>query len=150
MYFCYICNKSFDYQSKLIIHLNNKKPCNKKPKNYRCDFCQCLFPKKYLLYKHIQTLKHKNKIDYYKIQLQTKIQKLQLQYSKYITELNNCNSTPEIYDYYLLIINKYISYNYLEIYIKDLKKWNKKLLSQIKQVKEIDSYMCENINLFDL
>lgn len=150
MYSCYICNKSFKYQSKLIIHLNTKKLCNKKSKDYRCDFCQCLFPKKNLLYKHIQSLKHKNKIDYYKIQLNIKIQNLQIQYSKYIIKLNNYNSTPEIYDFYPLIINKYIAYNYLEIYIRDLKKWNKKLLSQIKQVKEIDSYMCENINLFDL
>lgn len=150
MYSCYICKKSFKYQSKLIIHLNSKKLCNNKPKKYRCDFCQCLFPKQNLLYKHIQSLKHKNKIDYYKIQLNIKIQNLEIQYSKYIIKLNNYNSTPEIYDFYSLIINKYIAYNYLEIYIKDLKKWNKKLLSQIKQVKEIDSYMCENINLFDL
>jgi len=58
MYKCDLCDKTFEYKSKLGEHKNNKKPCKKVIKSYNCDLCKSNFSHKSHLDIHEKTKKH--------------------------------------------------------------------------------------------
>jgi hypothetical protein len=60
MHKCNLCDKTFNYKSKLEEHKNNKIPCNKKKESYNCELCNINFNYKSRLDSHKQSKKHNN------------------------------------------------------------------------------------------
>ncbi len=55
---CNLCNKKFQFKSKLEEHKNNKKPCNKSKESFNCNICKSNFDHKSHLERHEKSAKH--------------------------------------------------------------------------------------------
>ena len=60
MFKCDLCDKSFNFKSKLNEHKNRKNPCNKAKESTKCELCSIEFPCLAKLEKHNKTKKHIN------------------------------------------------------------------------------------------
>ena len=60
MFKCNLCNKKFNFKSKLNEHTNRKKPCNESKKEYKCELCSVVFVRPAEQRRHEKTEKHIN------------------------------------------------------------------------------------------